>query len=64
MIRCMMQRICPVAVLEGQPSSLITILIAHRQGGLAGGATAICIHIQPRLPTGPTAGEDKPAFEK
>ena len=63
MSRCITQCIRPVAVLEGQPSSLITSLIAHHPRRLAKRTILICTHLQPRLPTGPAAGEGKPAFE-
>ena len=58
-----MQCICPVAVLEGQPSSLILLLITRRQRRLGEWATAIYTHLQPRLSTGPAAGDGTPAFK-
>lgn len=63
MTRCITKCIRPVAVLEGQPSSLITSLIAHHPRRLAKTTVLICTLLQPRLPTGPAAGEGKPAFE-
>lgn len=63
MTQCKTQCIRPFAVPEGQPSGLITSLIAHYSRGLVERGRLICLHVQPRLPTGPTAGEGKPAFE-